>query len=104
MIIFASLQMPSAIAEAESRAGSAAPRLSPDSARTIAVDELRRRGNDVARFKAGAPEFRPEKRVWWIFFTQVAPPLSVDGDLLVVVDDATSAACLQQAIAAGPCT
>jgi hypothetical protein len=80
-----------------------APRLSSQAARNIATSELRRRGEDVARFKAGVPAFQSQKKVWWVFFTQVAPPIMVDGDLLVVVDDASGSACVQQAIAVSPC-
>jgi hypothetical protein len=81
----------------------AAPRLSSKDAQNIATSELRHRGENVARFKAGVPAFQSQKRVWWVFFTQVAPPFIVDGDFLIVVDDASGSACVQQAVAVSPC-
>ena len=81
----------------------AAPHLSPKDAQNIATSELRRHGENIARFKAGVPTFQSQKRVWWVFFKQVAPPFIVDGDFLIVVDDTSSRVCVQQAVAVSPC-
>jgi hypothetical protein len=81
----------------------AAPHLSPADARNIAESELRRHGENIARFKAGDPTFQSQERVWWVFLNQVAPPFIVDGDFLIVVDDASGRACMQQALAVSPC-
>jgi hypothetical protein len=80
--------------EAES---TTAPRHSAKQVLSIAAAELRRGAENAARYKAKPPKYYADKRVWWVFFIQNAPPFIVDGDLLVVVDDLTSNACMEQA-------
>jgi hypothetical protein len=82
----------------------AVPRHSAKQVLSIATAELRRSAENAVRYKAKSPKYDSEKKAWWVFFMQNAPPYIVDGDLLVVVDDLTGSACLEQAMAVGPCT
>ncbi len=61
-------------------------------------------GTTGVRYKAREPKFFPDKRAWWVFFAETGPMVSVDGAMLVVVDDRTGHTCVQQAMAVGPCT
>jgi hypothetical protein len=61
-------------------------------------------GRTGVRYKARDPKFFPNKRVWRVFFEESGPMPSVDGEMLVVVDDRTGHTCTQQAMAVGPCT
>jgi hypothetical protein len=88
--------------------------LSPQRVSQIALAEFAKSGYGVAKFHARAPSFMPERTRWFVFFIQVPETVKVngkfesiraiDGDMLVVVDDRTGKACVQQAIAIGPCT
>ena len=80
------------------------PRLTSKQVSSLAAAALGRSGEVVSRFKAREPSYDPEKKAWSVFFIQSAPPLIVDGDKLVVIDDRTSKACVQFVMAVGPCT
>jgi hypothetical protein len=77
--------------------------LTADQVSSLAKAELRRAAQ-ADNFKARTPTYQPEKRQWWVFFIQSGSPVSVDGDILAVVDDRSTKVCLQQPIADGPCT
>ena len=70
----------------------------------MAAAALARSGAKLSAFKAKAPTYLPEKHQWRVFYGQTGPLKVIDGEKLVVIDDATGKSCVQQAMAVGPCT
>jgi hypothetical protein len=80
----------------------------------LARAELTKHGINDRDFVLKAPRPGTKPHSWWVFamakgitsrqadgqFVSVVP---VDGDYLIVVDELTLSACVQQAIATGPC-
>jgi hypothetical protein len=87
---------------------------SPDILKAVRAALLKQGIND-RDFALKTPRPGTKPHSWWVFaiakgttsrqadghFVSVVP---VDGDYVIVVDERTLSACVQQAIAAGPCT
>jgi hypothetical protein len=83
---------------------SPAPRLSAEQASSLAAAAFAKSGERVSHYKGGKPQFSEATRIWWVFYIQSDPPYVVDGDMLVIVNDRTRRACVQQATAPSrPC-
>ena len=80
------------------------PRLTAERVLALADAALARSAASARRFKPRTPNYRSDRKVWWVFYAETGTTVMVDGDELVVVDDRTSDTCVQQAIAVGPCT
>jgi len=91
-------------ADAPKTRAATSPQHSAKQVLSIATVKLHSGAENAARYKAKPPRYDADKKVWLVFFIQNAPPFIVDGDLLVVVDDLNGSACIEQAIAVGPCT
>jgi len=70
---------------------------------TLAKAEVARLGLQD-RFRARNAVFHPDKKVWWVPFIRSMPPYFQNGDVLVVIDDASGRICVQYGLLAGPCT
>jgi nicotinic acid phosphoribosyltransferase len=95
-------------------AADAAALESPDIPK-LARAALLKQGLNDRDFVLKAPRPGTKPHSWWVFaiakgstsrqadgqFVSVVP---ADGDYLIVIDERTLSACVQQAIAAGPCT
>jgi hypothetical protein len=82
-----------------------APILSARQVSSLAAAAFARSGETVSHYKAGKPQFSEASGIWWVFYIQSKPPFVVDGDMMVVVNDRTGRACVQQAMAPPrPCT
>jgi len=85
-------------------ADKATAHLTPKQVSELAAAAFTRIGEAARRFKAAAPSYDAERKRWLVFYIQSVPPLVIDGDSLVVVDDLTGTACVQSANGVGPCT
>jgi hypothetical protein len=86
-----------------SRAGDApgrmTPKLHPIQVSQIAEAAVRELQRPIPyNFKIGVPEFSESINGWTVWFRQSSPPYVVDGDLIVVVNDKTRRACVDQAM------
>jgi hypothetical protein len=69
---------------------------------TLALAAFQKSGATVGHFRAESPKFyeHPDfssvTRIWLVFYMQKAAPFVPDGDMVVVIDDRTGKACVQQ--------
>lgn len=93
---------PHACASAEEAPETATTRLSPVQVSTVAAAALKESGASVSHYDAGKPRFyaKPDfyagSNIWLVFYRQNAAPYVADGDMVVVVNDRTGKACVQQ--------
>jgi hypothetical protein len=82
-----------------------APRLSPQQVSALAATAFEKSGANVANFREGETEFLAKAGIWLVSYVQTEPPFITDGNMMVVVNDHTGKACVQQAmLPPRPCT
>src|SRR5262249_42364453 len=74
------------------------PRLSAQQASDLAASAFKKSGKSLTHFREGKPDFSADTHIWMVFFIQSTPPFITDGDMMVVVNDRSGNACVQQAM------
>jgi hypothetical protein len=78
--------------------------MTPKQVVKVATAAMAGHGSTLSKFRAKAPKYSLEKHQWSVFFMQTGYYKMVDGEMLVLIDDNSGKACVQQAMAVGPCT
>lgn len=87
------------------RAAIAIPKLSARKVSALAAAAFRKSGASVAYFRVEKPEFSADADIWLVLYVQITPPYSAYRNMMVVVEDRTGEACVQQAMSPPkPCT
>ena len=87
------------ISRADDALGKMTPKLQPIQVSQIAEAAVRKHQRQIPyNFKIGLPEFSEAINGWTVWFRQSSPPYTIDGDLIVVVNDKTRRACVDQAM------
>jgi hypothetical protein len=79
-------------------AQAAGARLSIRQVSDLAATAFQKNGVRSMHFRANEPKFLSKSHVWLVFYIQDTPPYVPDGDMLVIVNDRTRRACVQQAM------
>jgi hypothetical protein len=91
------------IAAAAEKQSPPARQLTPDRVLELAIAAFSRTDAGSRPYRPLPPEFHADTSAWWVRFAQTGSWVKVDGDMLVVIDDRTGRACVQQFAAVGQC-
>jgi hypothetical protein len=81
------------------------PSLSVQEVSAIADRAFKESMSHVEHYDAEKPEFRPGDHLWLVLYRQNGPPYIPDGNMMVIVNDRTRKACVQQTmLPPRPCT
>jgi hypothetical protein len=73
-------------------------RLTARQAADLAAAAFQKNGVTAMHFRAKEPEFLPKSHVWLVVYIQDTPPYVPDANMMVIVNDRTGRACVQQAM------
>jgi hypothetical protein len=73
-------------------------RLSIRQVSDLAATAFQKNGVTAMHFRAKEPEFLPKSHVWLVVYIQDTPPYVPDSNMMVIVNDRTGRACVQQAM------